>query len=41
MRIYLEAFSFIFYFSETPAGDLVRKIFKKAYDQDVTILTSD
>lgn len=41
MRIYLEAFSLIFYFSETPAGELVRKIFRKAYDEEVTIITSN
>jgi hypothetical protein len=40
MRIYLEAFCLIFYFSETPAGELIRKIFRKAHDNEVTIITS-
>lgn len=41
MRIYLEAFSLIFYFSDTPAGELVRDIFKRAHHEDITIITSD
>ncbi|MFN3655506.1 MAG: hypothetical protein ACK4TO_09340 [Candidatus Nitrosotenuis sp.] len=31
----------IFYFSDTPAGELVRDIFKRARHEDITIITSD
>ena len=41
MRVYLEGIAFVFYFSPTPEGDAVRKIFQKATEGKVTIVTSD
>ncbi len=40
MKIYLEGIAFLFYFSSTPSGDVVRKIFRKAGEGKVTIVTS-
>lgn len=40
MKIYLEGIAFLFYFSSTPSGDVVRKIFRKAEEGKLTIVTS-
>lgn len=40
MQIYLEGIAFLFYFSSTPSGDVVRKVFRKAEEGKVTIVTS-
>lgn len=40
MKVYLEPISFLFLFSNTDAGKIIRKIFRKAEEGKITIVTS-